>query len=63
MFKSIINNYMFELTNFFSGGGYEAPTCRTFLLGCKNVFCDSLNKGVRESFGGFTNADDDYFDE
>ena len=54
---------MFKQTNFISAEGYVAPSCRPFFIDCENVFCNSLDKGGREAFGGFTDAGDDFFDE
>ena len=54
---------MLKWNDTIGGNEYITPSCRTFLINYQNVVCDSLNNGGRETFGGFTNAEDDFFDE
>ena len=49
---------MFRRTELCDAKGYEAPAVIDYEMDCQTVICNS-----RESFGGFTDADSDYFDE
>ena len=53
---------MLRKTDILCGKEYETPSCRTFSMNYQNVICNSLNSGGRETFGGFTDADDDFFE-
>lgn len=44
------------------GRGYVSPSCKVLLVNCGSVICVSGGLGAPEIFGGFSDADGDYFE-